>query len=60
MASTFALSPIQRQPRSASRGKPPLLLIAALFIAVAIAEAAVVALAAPSIPDIASLYTTTT
>jgi hypothetical protein len=60
MASTFALSSIQRRPLAAGRGKPSLLLIAALFIAVLIAEAAVVALALPSIGDITSLYTTTT
>jgi len=60
MASTLALSPIQRRPLSESRGKPSLLVVAALFIAVVIAEAAVVALVAPSIPDIAALYTTTT
>ena len=59
MASTFALSPIQRQPRSQRRGNRSLLLVATLFIVVLIAEAAVV-LAAPNIADIASLYITTT
>lgn len=60
MASTLALSPIQRRTRSERRGSQSLLLIAALFIAVLIAEALVVVRAAPNIPDITSLYTTTT
>jgi hypothetical protein len=35
---------------------PAFLIAAALFLAVVIAEAAFIALAAPSIPDIGSLY----
>ena len=35
---------------------PALLIAAALFLAVVIAEAAFIALAAPSIPDIGSIY----
>jgi hypothetical protein len=37
---------------------PALLIAAALFLAVVIAEAAFIALAAPSIPDIGSIYAT--
>jgi hypothetical protein len=54
-------------PAAVSRGAahrsgtdPALLIAAALFLAVVIAEAAFIALAAPSIPDIGSLYITVT
>jgi hypothetical protein len=60
MALTFALSPIESGPRSASRRRASLVLITALFVAVVIAEAAVIALAVAHIPDITSLYTATT
>jgi len=60
MASTLALSPIRRQTHSQRRGNRSLLLVATLFIVVLIVEAVIVALAAPNIADIASLYTTTT
>lgn len=49
--------------RSASRVRaadPAFLIAAALFLAVVIAEAAFIALAAPSIPDIGALYVTVT
>ena len=49
--------------RGAARrsGPDPALLIAvALFLAVVIAETAFIALAAPSIPDIGSIYATVT
>jgi len=39
---------------------PALLIAAALFLAVVIAEAAFIAWAAPSLPDIGSLYITVT
>jgi hypothetical protein len=39
---------------------PAFLIAAALFLAVVIAEAAFIALAAPSIPDIGTLYITVT
>jgi len=39
---------------------PALLIAAALFLAVVIAEAAFIAVAAPNIPDIGSLYVTVT
>jgi hypothetical protein len=39
---------------------PALLIATVLFLAVVIAEAAFIALAAPSIPDIGSLYITVT
>ena len=61
MASTLALPPIRRQLLSGSRGdQRPLLMAAALFIVVLIVEAAIIALAATNIADIASLYTITT
>jgi hypothetical protein len=54
-------------PAAAGRGAarrsgtdPAFLIAAALFLAVVIAEAAFIALAAPSIPDIGSLYITVT
>ena len=54
-------------PAAAGRGAsrrsgtdPALLIAAALFLAVVIAEAAFVAWAAPSIPDIGSIYITVT
>jgi hypothetical protein len=54
-------------PAAAGRGAarrsgtdPAFLIAAALFLAVVIAEAALIALAAPSIPDIGSLYITVT
>jgi hypothetical protein len=54
-------------PAAAGRGAshrsgtdPALLIAAALFLAVVIAEAAFIAWAAPSIPDIGSLYITVT
>jgi len=39
---------------------PAFLIAAALFLAVVIAEAAFIALAAPSIPDIGAIYATVT
>jgi hypothetical protein len=42
------------------QGSGGLLIAAALFLAVLIAEAAVIALAAPTIPDIGALYVTVT
>jgi len=42
------------------RGSGGLLIAATLFLAVLIAEAAVIALAAPTIPDIGALYVTVT
>jgi hypothetical protein len=54
-------------PAAVSRGAshrsgtdPALLIAAALFLAVVIAEAAFIALAAPNIPDIGSIYATVT
>jgi hypothetical protein len=54
-------------PAAAGRGAarrsgtdPAFLIAAALFLAVVIAEAAFIALAAPSIPDIGALYITVT
>jgi hypothetical protein len=54
-------------PAAVSRGAshrsgtdPALLIAAALFLAVVIAEAAFIALAAPHIPDIGSIYATVT
>jgi hypothetical protein len=58
MASTFALSPIERQPVSRRRRNTTLFL-AVLWIIVLAAEAAVV-LAAPSFPDITAIYIATT
>jgi hypothetical protein len=46
--------------RGSLRGSGGLLIAAALFLAVLIAEAAVIALAAPTIPDIGALYVTVT
>jgi hypothetical protein len=46
--------------RGSSQGSGGLLIAAALFLAVVIAEAAFIALAAPSIPDIGTLYITVT
>jgi hypothetical protein len=49
--------------RSSSRQRaadPAFLIAAALFLAVVIAEAAFIAMAAPSIPDIGALYATVT
>jgi hypothetical protein len=46
--------------RGSSQGSGGLLIAAALFLAVLIAEAAVIALAAPTIPDIGALYVTVT
>ena len=60
MASAVALSPIRRRMRSEGRRDQSLFLIAALFMAVFIVEAVVVMIAAPHIPDITSLYVTTT
>jgi len=60
MASTLALSAIKRRPLSRWRGNPWLLLLAAFFIAVLIVEAAVIALNAPDIADVVSLYGPTT
>jgi hypothetical protein len=54
MASTFALSPIERRPVSQRRGRQTPFLIAALIVGL-IAEAVVVVLAALSIADITSL-----
>jgi hypothetical protein len=49
--------PIHRGSLQGSGGS---LIAAALFLAVLIAEAAVIALAAPTIPDIGALYVTVT
>ena len=46
--------------RGSSQGSGGLLIAVALFLAVVIAEAAFIALAAPSIPDIGTLYITVT
>ena len=46
--------------RGSSRGSGGLLIAAALFLAVVIANAVFIALAARSIPDIGSLYITVT
>jgi hypothetical protein len=61
MTSTHALSPIRHQPFSRRRDdRSRFLIAAALFIAVLIADAFVIAFAGTRIADIASLYTTTT
>jgi hypothetical protein len=60
MTSAFALSPIRHQRFSSSRDQSRFLVVAALLIAVLIADAVLIALAAPNITDIASLYTATT
>jgi hypothetical protein len=54
MASTIALSPLERRPVSRRRGNQSLVLIAALVV-VLMAEAVLVVLAALSIADISSL-----
>jgi hypothetical protein len=46
--------------RGSSQGSGGLLIAAALFLAVLIAEAVGIALAAPTIPDIGALYVTAT
>ena len=46
--------------RGSSQRSGGLLIVVALFLAVVIAEAAFIALAAPSIPDIGTLYITVT
>ena len=46
--------------RGSLQGSGGLLIAVALFLAVVIAEAAFIALAVPSIPDIGSLYITVT
>jgi hypothetical protein len=46
--------------RGSVQGSGGLLIAAALFLAVLIAEAAIIALAAPTIPDIGALYVTVT
>jgi hypothetical protein len=46
--------------RGSSQGSGGLLIAAALFLAVVIADAVFIALAASSIPDIGSLYITVT
>jgi hypothetical protein len=46
--------------RRSLQGSGGLLIAAALFLAVLIAEAVVIALAAPTIPDIGALYVTVT
>ena len=46
--------------RGSSQGSGGLLIAAALFLAVVIADAVFIALAARSIPDIGSLYVTVT
>jgi hypothetical protein len=53
-----ALGPAAAFSQSASRGRanPALLIAAALYIAVLIAEAVFIARAAPSLPDIGSYY----
>ena len=56
-------SPITFRARTAARRAPAvakLYLAAALFVAVLIAEALVIAAAAPSLADIGALYVTTT
>lgn len=61
MASTFALSPLQRRPLTQRRGsRARFYFAAALFIAVLVAEAVVILLNAANIPDITSLYIFTT
>jgi len=60
MARTLALSATRRRAFSRHRGEQSRFLIAAaLFIVVLIAEALVVVLAAPTLADVASLYTAT-
>jgi hypothetical protein len=46
--------------RGGLQGSGGLRIAAALFVAVLIAEAAVIALAAPTLPDIGALYVTVT
>ena len=55
-----ARAPVGRGAARRSGTDPALLIAAALFLAVVIAEAAFIALAAPSIPDIGTLYITVT
>ncbi len=59
MPAPSAATPASRRT-SRSFADPALLIAVALFLAVVIAEAAFIALAAPSIPDIGSLYITVT
>jgi uncharacterized membrane protein YhaH (DUF805 family) len=54
MASTLAVSPIERRPFSQGRGNRSFFLVAVLIVAI-IAEAVVVVFAALSIADITSL-----
>ena len=64
----MTMTPMTHSARAAlSRGAshrsgtdPAFLIAAALFLAVVIAEAAFIAVAAPSIPDIGALYATVT
>jgi len=51
---------VERRPLARRRGNRSLLAIAALFIAVLVAEAVAIAIAAPDIADIATLYGATT
>ena len=51
---------VSRSAPHRSGTDPAFLIAAALFLAVVIAEAAFIALAAPSIPDIGGLYATVT
>ena len=46
--------------RGSSQGSGGFLIAVALFLAVLIADAVVIALAAPTIPDISALYVTAT
>jgi hypothetical protein len=64
MTATLTLSPIHRpatfRRRDTDRGTASGFLVAALFVAVLIAAAVVVAVAASHIPDVGSIYITTT
>jgi hypothetical protein len=60
MTSMMRSAAVGRGAAHSSATDPALLIAAALFLAVVIAEAAFIAWAAPNIPDIGSLYVTVT